>query len=140
MATDHTLDVSIVTPQSTAWSGKVLAIAVPGSKGPFQVLYNHAPIISSLDPGVMKLEEPDNTITYYACREGFVEVLANRVSIIVNELIPSTSIDEARAEASVEQARAAYDAADRHSRDRALKDLRWAEACMRAARLQREHA
>jgi F-type H+-transporting ATPase subunit epsilon len=140
MATDHTLDVSIVTPQSTAWSGKVLAIAVPGSKGPFQVLYNHAPIISSLDAGVMKIEEPDNTITFYACREGFVEVLANRVSIIVNELASSANIDEGAAEAGVEKAREVYDAADRHSRDRAQKELRWAEARMRAARMQREIA
>lgn len=140
MATDHTLDVSIVTPLSTAWSGKVLAIAVPGSKGPFQVLYNHAPIISSLDAGVMKIEEPNNTVTYYACREGFVEVLANRVSIIVNELVSSEGIDEASAEENVARAREAYDAADRHGRDRAQKELRWAEARMRAARLQRENA
>jgi len=140
MATDHVLNVSIVTPQSTAWSGMALAIAVPGSKSPFQVLYNHAPIISSLDIGVMKLEEPNNAITYYASREGFVEVFNNAVSIIVNELVASTEIDVERAELDLEVAKAKADEGDRHQRERARKDVHWAEARLRAARLQRENA
>ena len=72
MSKDKTLSVSIVTPQETAFEGAALAVSVPGSKSPFQVLYNHAPIISSLDVGILKIEDPSNAITAFACREGFI--------------------------------------------------------------------
>jgi F-type H+-transporting ATPase subunit epsilon len=72
---EHVLNVSIVTPQATAFEGTALAVSVPGSQSPFQVLYNHAPIISSLDIGVVKIEDEKNNVTYYASREGFVEVM-----------------------------------------------------------------
>lgn len=140
MATDHVLNVSIVTPQTTAWNGSALAIAVPGSKSPFQVLYNHAPIISALDVGVIKVSESDSTATYYASKEGFVEVIHNTVSLIVNDLQKSTDIDAAVAEADLESARERSESGDRTERLRARKDIAWAEARLRAIRLQREHA
>lgn len=137
---DHTLHVSIVTPQATAFTGSALAVTVPGSKSAFQVLYNHAPIISSLEVGVIKVEDPSNHVKYYATKEGFVEVLKNNVSIIVNELMDAAEIDESQAEADLEAARGRSEGSDRHDRERARIDQHWAEARLRAARLQREHA
>ncbi len=133
--TDHTLNVSIVTPQSTAFSGKALAVSVPGSKSPFQVLYNHAPIISSLDIGVLRIEDANNNVLVFATREGFVEVLNNTVNIVVDALIPANQIDEQGATADVLEARERWNnAPDRNSRASALKELHWAEARERAAR------
>lgn len=138
---DHILNVSIVTPQTTAYSGPALAVSVPGSKSPFQVLYNHAPIISSLDTGVIKIEDPSNHVSYYAAREGFVEVLNNTISIVVNELMAATAIDVATAEADYADSREKADTLpDRHQRDLARKEVHWAEARLRAAKLQHEHA
>ena len=137
MSTDKTLSVSIVTPQETAFEGAALAVSVPGSKSPFQVLYNHAPIISSLDVGILKIEDPSNAITAFACREGFIEVLKNNVNIVVEELVPATTIDEAEAERLVTEARKAYnDASGREARGSALNELHWVEARWRAAKVQ----
>jgi len=139
MSKDHTLSVSIVTPTTTAFEGMALAVSVPGTKSPFQVLYNHAPIISSLDIGVLKIEDPSNAVTVFAAREGFVEVLRNNVNIVVEDLVSATAIDEAEAEQAVAQARVRYN--ETHGRDAksdALRDLHWAEACWRAAKLLRE--
>ncbi len=136
--TDHILNVSIVTPQSTAYEGSALAVSVPGSKSPFQVLFNHAPIISSLDPGVLKVEDATNTITYFASREGFIEVNKNVVSIVVQELVRAEEIDLDAAEAEVASTRARAEAEpDRHARENARRELHWAEAKMRAAKMVR---
>ena len=139
MSTEHTLTVSIVTPTSTAFEGAALAVSVPGTHSPFQVLYNHAPIISSLDIGVLKIEDPRNDITVFAAKEGFVEVLRNTVNIVVEELVPASSINESEAETAVATARTRYN--DVHGRDEkteALRNLHWAEAQYRAAKLLRE--
>jgi F-type H+-transporting ATPase subunit epsilon len=134
---DHIMHVTIVTPQATAFAGAALAVTIPGSKGTFQVLYNHAPIISSLDVGIIKVEDPGNKVTYYASRGGFVEVLKNNVSIIVNELVEASGIDTARTEADLEATKN-DEGADRHQREAARKEQHWHEAKLRAARLQRE--
>lgn len=136
MASDRTLHVSIVTPQTTAFDGSAVAVSVPGSQSPFQVLYNHAPIISSLDAGVIKIEDPTNTIVYFASREGFVEVLHNNVNIVVNELVEASTIDRAKAETDLASARESADThPDRTAREMARKELLWAEARIRAAKL-----
>ena len=141
MSTDHTLNVSIVTPQTTAFEGKALAVSVPGTKSPFQVLYNHAPIISSLDIGILKIEDPSNKVTYFASKEGFIEVLKNSVNIVVEELMPATEIDVASAEQEVEVSRTRWnEATERLARQQAMEALHWAEARWRAAKLQRELA
>ncbi|MBU3741590.1 MAG: ATP synthase F1 subunit epsilon [Candidatus Kapabacteria bacterium] len=134
---DHVLNVSIVTPQATAFTGTVLAVTVPGTKGTFQVLYNHAPIISSLEVGIIKLEDAQNHVTYYASRGGFVEVLNNNISIIVNELVDAAAINVADVEADLADA-SERRAGERSDRDRAIQDQRWAEARLRAARLRAE--
>ena len=90
MSTDHILKVSIVTPAAPAFEGAALAVTVPGSNSPFQVLYNHAPIISSLEIGVVKIEDPANKGVVFAAQEGFVEVLRNNVNIVVEHTITTS--------------------------------------------------
>lgn len=139
MVSDRTLHVSIVTPQTTAFDGSALAVSVPGSQSPFQVLYNHAPIISSLDAGIIKIDDPAHTTTYFASREGFVEVLHNNVNIVVNELVEASMIDRAKAEADLATARESADShPDRSAREMAHKELHWAEARIKASKLIRE--
>lgn len=134
--TDHSLHVSIVTPQATAFEGMALAVSVPGSESPFQILFNHAPIISSLDIGVLKIEEPNNHVHVFATREGFIEVLRNNVNIVVEDLVPASGIDGSVASAEVTEARSKWnEATDRASRAQYLRDLHWAEARERAAKI-----
>lgn len=133
---DHVLNVSIVTPQETAFEGAALAVSVPGSHSPFQILYNHAPIISSLDVGVVRIEDDANNVTFYASREGFVEVMKNSVNIVVQELVPGTAIDRAQAEQDLADARSQADThPDRSLREVLRREVHWAEARIRAAKL-----
>lgn len=137
---DRTLHISIVTPSKTAFEGSAVAVSVPGSYSPFQVLYNHAPIISSLDIGVLAIEDADNHLHYYASREGFIEVMKNEVTIVVQDLVHASEIDGDRAESDLANSRVAADSGEKSGRDQARTDVHWAEARLRALKLQREHA
>jgi len=79
---DKSLFIEIVTPQKVIFSGWGESVTVPGSKSPFQVLFNHAPIVSSLDTGLVKIVSGSN-ILWYAISTGFIEVHKNKVSILV---------------------------------------------------------
>jgi len=137
----HILNISIVTPATTAYSGTALAVSVPGAQSPFQILFDHAPIISALDIGVLKIEDEQNHITFFAAKEGFVEVLKNTVSIVVYELVEAKDVNTETAEADLAAAKSIADThPDRHERDNARKSIHWAEARLRANRLQLELA
>ena len=90
---EHVLDIDIVTPQKVIFSGQCIAVSLPGAKSPFQVLYNHAPIVSALQVGPIKIINTDNSETYYATEGGFAEVLNNRVSIVVETADESSEIN-----------------------------------------------
>jgi F-type H+-transporting ATPase subunit epsilon len=83
MAQDKLLDVEIVTPQRVVYSDKAQSVSVPGSQSPFQILYNHAPIVSTLDGGRIKIVNAAGEELIFATTPGFVEVRNNKVSILV---------------------------------------------------------
>lgn len=83
MNTNKLLKVDIVTPQKTIYSGMAASVSVPGRKSPFQVLFNHAPIVSTLDDGIIKIVDENGKTLRFNSRNGFVEVRTNTVSILV---------------------------------------------------------
>lgn len=99
------LNVEIVTPSKSAYSGKANSVSVPGSAGAFQILFNHAPIISSLDIGEIKIEETDGKVLIFAASGGTVEVLNNNVLLLVESIESPEDIDLKRAEEAKERAK-----------------------------------
>ncbi len=93
MADTKLLDIEIVTPQKVIFAGKASSVSVPGSLSAFQVLYNHAPIVSSLDAGIVKIVDSDSNKRYFAIKEGFTEVRNNKVSILVDSAFFANEID-----------------------------------------------
>ncbi len=79
---DKTFFAEIVTPKTTVFSGDVLSVTVPGDMGSFQVLLNHAPILSSLSDGLLKIVENNGTESRYTITSGFIEVHNNKTSIV----------------------------------------------------------
>lgn len=82
--TDKLFDVEIVTPQKTVYKGRAKSVTVPGSVSSFQILHNHAPIVSSLELGIVKVVTEIGE-DFYAITSGFVENQKNVTSIIVEE-------------------------------------------------------
>lgn len=78
------MNLIIVSPESTIYQGEVSSVTPPGTSGAFEVLDNHAPLISSLKTGevIIKDAEGEKKIGILS---GFVEVANNEVSICVEQ-------------------------------------------------------
>ena len=96
------LNITVLTPEKEIFRGPVTSVKVPGTNGQFQVLRNHAAIVSSLEAGVVTIvtskgeykyfdlesgvirtgAEPGKTLTFNIAK-GFIEVLNNEVSLLL---------------------------------------------------------
>ncbi len=74
--------LEIVTPDKKVFSGNIKLIQVPGSKGQFEVLRNHAAIISTLSAGKIKVVSPEGEKTYFDIQGGVIEVKNNNVVVL----------------------------------------------------------
>jgi len=92
--------LDIVTPARTVYSGEVQSFTAPGVVGNFQVLFNHAPLLSAVGVGEVKVIEPNGTKLYFAVSSGFVEVKSNKVILLAESAERSDEINLARAEKS----------------------------------------
>jgi len=99
------LTLEILTPSKLALTGDVKSVTVPGTVGSFQVLYNHAPIISTLDIGTIKIETGDKSFQYFATSGGTIEVLNNKIRILTDALEAVEDIDLDRAKNALERAK-----------------------------------
>lgn len=77
------MTLEILTPEQKLFSGEVYGVQMPGISGLFEVLDKHAPLVSALKAGRVKvLRDKQNHITNYDITGGFVEVLNNRVTVL----------------------------------------------------------
>ena len=74
--------LEIITPDKKLFSGEVKSIKLPGVDGSFGVLKNHAPIISSLKKGVVKITDEKQGVQNFDIKGGVVEVLKNKVIVL----------------------------------------------------------
>lgn len=97
--------LEIVTPKKIVFSGDVISFSAPGVVGGFQVLKSHAPLLSSIAVGEVKLVDISGHEWRYATSGGFVEVHDNKVIMLAETAERSDEIDVVRAEAARERAR-----------------------------------
>jgi F-type H+-transporting ATPase subunit epsilon len=76
------MKIEIITPDRKVYEGEVSSIRVPGQKGSFQVLNDHAPIISTLDNGQVILIDMDGNQKQYEINGGVIEVKHNRIILL----------------------------------------------------------
>ena len=101
---DKLFKLEIVTPRKVVFSGDVVSFSAPGEAGSFQVLYNHAPLLSSIVVGEVKIQESGGKETRYATSGGFVEVLSNRVVLLAETAESPEEIDVRRAQEAMKRA------------------------------------
>lgn len=77
------LELKIVSPERIEFEGEVESVMVPGTLGQFEILVNHAPIISSLEKGTVTYTTPTGEKNQLEIAGGFVEVQKNVVSLCV---------------------------------------------------------
>jgi ATP synthase, F1 epsilon subunit (delta in mitochondria) len=101
---DKILQLEIVTPRRVVFKGEVTSFSAPGVVGGFQILYNHAPLLSSLKIGEVKIKEASGTEFHYAISGGFVEVRENHILLLAETAERTDEIDAERAKASRDRA------------------------------------
>jgi F-type H+-transporting ATPase subunit epsilon len=101
----NTLQLEIVTPESRAYSDTVEMVVLPAVEGEMGVYPMHIPLITQLKPGELVVTK-NGQQTALAVGEGFVEVTADKVSVLVDMALKETEIDESAAEEAIKRAEA----------------------------------
>lgn len=74
--------LEVITPDQTLYQGNVKSVQLPGTDGSFQLLENHAPIISSLKKGAIKIVDQNNSTELIQINSGVIEMLHNKVIVL----------------------------------------------------------
>lgn len=80
---EASIRLEIISPEKKILSRKVYEVTLPGVVGSFQVLKNHAPLITSLEKGEIRFMLDDSSVHAVPIEGGFVEVIDNKVIAIV---------------------------------------------------------
>jgi len=77
------MNISVLSPEKEIFKGEITSVKVPGTDGQFEVLQNHAAIVASLEAGSVRIKKPNGESFEFQIRKGFIEVLFNEVSLLV---------------------------------------------------------
>jgi F-type H+-transporting ATPase subunit epsilon len=80
------MNIEIITPDKKVFAGEATAVTFPGSEGQFQILNNHAPLVSTLGNGTLTVES-DGKKQNYTIEGGVVEVLNNNVLVLAEAVM-----------------------------------------------------
>jgi F-type H+-transporting ATPase subunit epsilon len=77
------MHIEIISPDKVVFTGEVNSVRLPGQEGYFEVLKDHASIISLLQKGQIRIIKSDQTTEYFDVEFGFVEVINNKITVLV---------------------------------------------------------
>ncbi len=80
------MQLDIVTPDEQLYSGEIKLVKLPGVDGSFEILKNHAPLISTLEKGKIKIIEENNELKFFEINDGVVEVQNNKVIVLAGSI------------------------------------------------------
>ena len=127
------LNVRVITPDKVVWDAMAEELILPSSTGQIGILTDHAPLLTALDIGVMRLKS-DSGWTSIVLMEGFAEVEENKVTILCNGAEEGSSIDLKTAQEELEKVTLLVDQATTPKEKlRATRELRKAQARLQAA-------
>lgn len=95
------VEFELVSPEKLLTSQPVDMVVVPGTEGDFGVLAGHAPMISTVRPGVIDVYEGDRIIDRVFVAGGFAEVTETRCTVLAEQALPLADIDRAAVEQEV---------------------------------------
>ena len=80
------MKIEIITPDKKIFEGDIKSVRVPGRKGSFQVLKDHAPIISTLENGSVYIVDQDGNDKVFEINGGVIEVKANKIILLADSV------------------------------------------------------
>jgi len=133
-----TMQLDIVTAEHEVFSDQVSGVVVPGTEGELTVLPNHAPLLTVIQPGELRIMQDGSADTFMAVGGGFLEVIANKVVILADAAERADEIDESRAQEAVTRAeeRLEHRTSDMDM-ERAIASLRRSQTRLKVVRRRR---
>ncbi len=80
------MKLEVITPERTLYKGKIKSVNVPGSKGSFTVLLNHAPMVSTLVRGKLRIVTEGMKTEFIEIAGGVIEVKRNQITILADQV------------------------------------------------------
>ena len=128
-----TVDFDVITPDRLLLTDSADMVVAPGGDGDFGVLPGHAPLLTTLRPGVLDIHRGGKVTTRIFVAGRFAEVSNNRLTVLAEEAQAVDDIELAGAEQRLAGARETLEAADDAKKPRAEEEVRIAEAMVEAA-------
>jgi F-type H+-transporting ATPase subunit epsilon len=97
------MKLEIITAERVVYSDDVDVVVAPGIEGELGILPHHAPLMTALQPGEIRVRKGGEEV-FMAVSGGFLEVMANKVTILADTAERSEEIDEARVQAAMKRA------------------------------------
>lgn len=76
------MHLEVITPTAKIYDGEVTRVRVPGTKGSFEILNNHAAVISTLENGKVRITDAKNNQQFLQIKGGLIEVLKNNITLL----------------------------------------------------------
>jgi F-type H+-transporting ATPase subunit epsilon len=131
-----TLTIRVIAPDKTVWDATANEVILPSTTGQLGILSGHAPLLTGLEAGVMRVRE-EKGWTAIALMGGFAEIENNEVTILVNGAEIGENIDKDDARSAFEAAQARFSKSessdDRQERYQAMQDVKRARARLQAS-------
>ena len=93
MASEHMVDVEVLTPEGEVFAGEVRQVSTRTVVGEVGILANHAPLLAALRPTELRLHLSDSETKRYAQAHGWLQVFGNRARLLVEEAIAPEDLD-----------------------------------------------
>ncbi len=105
-----TMQFDLVSPERSLASLQASAVQIPGADGDMTAMPDHAPTITTMRPGILRVDSAEGT-TEYVVTGGFAEIGTEGLSVLAEKAIPVSEVDRSLLDALVADARAAHAAA-----------------------------
>jgi F-type H+-transporting ATPase subunit epsilon len=135
---EHNVNVRVLTPEGEVFTGDVQQVSTRTTVGEIGILANHVPVLARLRPTELRLHMPDGEVRRWAQAEGWLQVFANRATVLVGEAIPPENLDPGDLRSRIEDAEARLRESEEGTgaHDLAERDKSRAEAFLQVAESQ----
>ncbi len=106
----ETMQFDLVSPERSLASFQVSEVLIPGADGDMTAMPDHAPVITTLRPGVLRVEGPEGT-SEFVVSGGFAEISADSLSVLAEKAVPLAEMTREALDEMVAEAQARHDAA-----------------------------
>ena len=117
-----TIQFDLVSPERKLASLEASEIQIPGSDGDFTAMAEHAPVLTTLKPGLLSVKV-GNDLMEYIVTGGFVEISGSNASVLAEEALPRNEVDTSVIEGLIEKATIALEDVTADNKDDAEKRL-----------------